>query len=258
MAFKLTDFKAAIITGGGGGIGKAFAKYFLEQNKKVIIVGRTEKNLAETSKELGDIPYYVLDTGKIKDIKPFIEKVIKEHPEVDCLINNAGVQRTLDVDKFDLDVADEEIDINQRGPLHLSIGFLPHFKSKPGAVIMNVSSVLGFVPFSVINPNYNATKAWLHFWTINLRQQLKNTNVRVIEIVPPQVETDLHRDREDPDDNKKHKGASALSLDEFIADIDKGLVEDKDTIGAGVAIKIIETWDESMGKLYNDRVGDKK
>jgi short-subunit dehydrogenase involved in D-alanine esterification of teichoic acids len=157
-----------------------------------MIVGRTESKLSQTVKELGyGTTYYVLDTGKMSEIPSFVQKVIKEHPEADCLVNDAGVQRPLDVNDFDLRKADQEIDINIRGPIHLAIGFLEHFKIKKNATIVNVSSVLGFVPTTIINPVYNGTKAWLHFWSMNLRTQLskdeKGKNIKVVEIAPPTV-----------------------------------------------------------------------
>lgn len=167
------DFKCVLVTGGGGGIGKALSQWFVSQGKKVLIAGRTESNLQSTAEEIGAAGYYVLDTGRVADIPSFISKITKEHPELDCLVNNAGVQRPLEVLKQDpqefLQKADQEIDINIRGPMHLSLGLLNHFKTKESAVIINVSSVLGFVPFSVINPVYNGTKAWLHFWSLTLR-----------------------------------------------------------------------------------------
>lgn len=167
------DFKCVLVTGGGGGIGKALSAYFISKGKKVLIAGRTESNLKSTAKEIGAAGYYVLDTGKISEIPSFVSRIIKEHPELDCLVNNAGVQRPLEVSKQDVEEflpkADQEIDINIRGPMHLALGLLKHFKSKDHAVVINVSSVLGFVPFSVINPVYNGTKAWLHFWSMALR-----------------------------------------------------------------------------------------
>ena len=102
-------------------------------------------------------------------------------------------------------------------------------------MIMNVSSVLGFMPISTINPVYNATKAWMHFWSVNLKEQVGEFNtslrdgddgerdgkeardgsIKVLEIVPPTVETDLHRERSDPDDNKRRKGnAHAMGVEE--------------------------------------------
>lgn len=263
MAPKALDFNCALVTGGGGGIGKAIAEYLTKQGKKVIICGRTEEKLKAASKELGALDYYVLDTGDIKSIPSFIEKMIKQHPELDCLINNAGVQRPLDVNKMDaeefLSKADNEISINISGPMHLAIGLLPHFKSKDKAVIMNVSSVLGFIPFSIINPVYNGTKAWVHFWSMNLRTQLAKAgaNIKVVEIAPPSVGTDLHREREDPDDNKKDKNPSALSVEEFMDDLIKGWKEDRDCIGAGPSEKVVERWYNEFGPDYQKAAGTK-
>ncbi|KAH8588140.1 hypothetical protein B0O99DRAFT_639839 [Bisporella sp. PMI_857] len=97
------------------------------------------------------------------------------------MVSNAGVQRSL---KFleqtweeVFEKADKEIDINQRGPLHLSLGLLEQFRSKNIEVIINVSSLLGFAPFNMINPVYNGTKSWMHFFTTNLRTQLKDTHI---------------------------------------------------------------------------------
>ncbi|MCJ1478538.1 hypothetical protein MMC13_007218 [Lambiella insularis] len=247
----LSHYNCALVTGGGGGLGRAMAEYLVANGKKVIIAGRTESKLKQAASELGHkTPFYMLDTGNIASVPPFVEKLVNEHPDVDCLINNAGVQRPLDINDFSLEKADQEIDINIRGPMHLAIALLPHFKNKShAAVIMNVSSVLGFIPFSVINPVHNGTKAWLHFWTMNLRTQLKETKVKVVEIVPPTVATDLHRERADPDDNKKEKNQSALSVEEFMEDLANGWREGKEVIGAGMAKKVVDRWYESSGTI---------
>lgn len=119
-------------------------------------MGRTEDKLKKAAQELGhNTTYYVLDTGKTSDIAPFCKKITSEHPELDCVINNAGVQRPLDINDFSLEKADQEIAININGPMHLAMGLLEHLKGKEKACIMNVSSVLGFIPFSIINPVYN-------------------------------------------------------------------------------------------------------
>lgn len=173
---KILDFKCAIITGGGGGLGFAMAEYFIKQGKKVIIVGRTESNLKEASEKLkNDTAWYTLDTGDVANLKSKLDTILKEHPEVDCLINNAGVQRPLDVDNLNLEKADNEININIRGPIYLATHILPHLKTKEAGVIMNVSSVLGFLPTSIINPIYNATKSFIHSWTTVQRTVLSKT-----------------------------------------------------------------------------------
>lgn len=250
MAKDLLAFRNAIITGGGSGIGKEIAKWLLEQDKKVILAGRTEAKLEETSKEFGGVPYYVLDTGKIQDIPDFVERVTREHPDVDCLINNAGVQRPLIIDGMELDKADQEIDINIRGPMHLTVALLPHLKLQPNGLVVNISSVLGFVPFSIINPVYNGTKAWLHAWTMTLRTQLAHTNIGVLEIVPPTVSTDLHRERDDPDDNKKEKNSAALSVEEFMQNVAEQWQKGVETIGAGMSEAVVQRWMNEFGPDY--------
>merc|ERR1711988_479180 len=237
------NFKCAVITGGAGGIGRAMAEYFIANGKKVLLAGRTESNLQETSKSIGAAGYYVLDTGKTADIPSFVEKITKEHPELDCLVNNAGVQRPIEVVRMDavdfLSKADQEIDINIRGPMHLALTLLPHLQSKPSATIINVSSVLGFVPFSIINPVYNGT------------------NVRVVEIAPPMVETDLHRERVDPDDNKKEKNSMALSLKEFMDEISAKLENGDDMITAGPGNDMVRKWYDAYGGIYSQVSGGK-
>ena len=256
------NFNCALITGGGGGIGKAIAEYLIYKGKKVLIAGRTESKLADTARDIGAAGYYQLDTGKISSLPSFIQKITSEHPELDCLVNNAGVQRPLEVLKLKpeefLEKADQEIDINIRGPMHLALGLLDHFQSKSGgALIVNVSSVLGLIPFSIINPVYNGTKAWLHFWSMNLRTQLMDTKVRVVEILPPTVATDLHREREDPDDNKKENNPNALTVEEFMKEVSQKFENGDETIGAGMSAEVIDRWYGAFGKQYDKAAGGK-
>lgn len=133
---------------------------------------RRPHRIQTAAQETGAAGYYTLDTGDIDTIPSFITKITTDHPDLDCLINNAGVQRPLEINKLPayefLSKADQEININIRGPMHLALSLLEHFRTKPRAAIINVSSVLGFVPFSIINPVYNGTKAWVHCWTTNL------------------------------------------------------------------------------------------
>ncbi|KAJ4415488.1 putative secondary metabolism biosynthetic enzyme [Gnomoniopsis sp. IMI 355080] len=250
------DFKCALVTGGAGGIGLALARYFLSKGKKVIICGRTEEKLrtALSGPLKACAGYYVLDTGNTAKIPAFIAKVTKDHPDLDCLVNNAGIQQPLRLLQDDpttlLAKADEEIAINVTGPMHLAVGLLEHFQTQSSATIINVSSVLGFIPLEIINPVYNGTKAWLHAWTMSLRVQLRDSGIKVVEIVPPLVETDLHRGRIDPDDNKKHKNATALTMEEFMEEITEKLERGETTITAGLGNAVVAKWFES----YEDRL----
>ncbi|KAF2091362.1 NAD(P)-binding protein [Saccharata proteae CBS 121410] len=248
-------FNTALVTGGGGGIGFAISKYLISLGKKVIIAGRTESKLQAAVEELGreQATYYVLDTGAIGSIPSFVQKLVAEHPDLDCVINNAGVQRplrALEMEPSDfLAKGDQEIDINIRGPMHLTLHLLPHLRTKEkGAVVMNISSVLGYIPFSVINPVYNGTKAFQHMWSMNLRSQLQDTRIRVVEVAPPTVATDLHREREDPDDNKKENNPSALSVDEFMREFRLGMEHGRSTFGAGMGGQVVNRWFGEFGE----------
>ncbi|KAF1830046.1 short-chain dehydrogenase [Decorospora gaudefroyi] len=259
MSSKNYTFKTALVTGGAGGIGKALSAQLIRDGKKVIIAGRTESNLQKTAQEIGAAAYYVLDTGDISSIPAFVQKLIAAHPDLDCLVNNAGVQRPLDVNTMDASEfgskADQEIDINIRGPMHLALHLLPHLKQQSAPLIVNISSVLGFVPFSVINPVYCGTKAWTHFWTMDLRAQLQATNVSVVEIAPPTVATDLHRERADPDDNKTGKNAEALSVGDFVEEVLGKWRAGEEMIAAGMANRIVERWEEGMGAVFREKTG---
>ena len=90
---------------------------------------------------------------------------------------------------------------------------------------------------------------------VNLRTQLEKAGspIKLVEIVPPTVETELHRDRQDPDDNKKDKGAPALSIDEFMETVGKGWDGDEDVIAPGMAQDFVDKWNDAIGKDYLER-----
>ncbi|KFA65032.1 hypothetical protein S40285_05628 [Stachybotrys chlorohalonatus IBT 40285] len=249
------DFQCALVTGGGGGIGKALAKYFISKGKKVIIAGRTESNLKSTAQDIGAQRYYVFDQGEVSSIPGFVKRITSENPDLDCLVNNAAIQEPLNVQSDAtsfLEKADKELDINVRGPMHLTLHLLPHLKQKPHAKVINITSALAYVPMAIAVPGYNASKSWLRSWNLNLKTQLSGTSVRVIEIAPPLVETDLHRHHDDPDNNKKHKNPIALSIDEFITEATDKLERGDEFIGAGIAAGAVQGWWETFGSRYEN------
>ncbi|KIW42181.1 uncharacterized protein PV06_05753 [Exophiala oligosperma] len=263
----------AVITGGAGGIGRAMAERLLRHGKGVIIVGRTESKLERTASEIGATAYYVLDTGNSDAVVDISERILAAHPEVNCLVNNAGVQRPFQFPGvgedgaqeygFDLEKADQEIDTNIRGVMHLTLRFLPHLLDRrDGGVIMNVSSVLGFLPSSVINPVYNGTKAWVHFFTMNLRTQYRGSRrgrwLRVVEIAPPTVTTDLHRERTDPGDNTRAKNKRAMSVDEFMDEVETGWREGREMIAPGPAGDVVQAWVDAYGERYEMATAGRK
>jgi uncharacterized oxidoreductase len=151
--------------------------------------------------------------------------VLTQFPELDTLVNNAGIMRNLNFgrDSSLNDVA-REIEINLSGPVRMVDQFLPHLKTRKCALIVNVSSGLAFIPFPAA-PVYCATKAAIHSFTQSLRVQLDGTSVTVIELAPPACETPLLRG-EFAAEMKDQKGMDVTVLARrTIAGIEAGRLE---------------------------------
>ncbi|WP_342042335.1 SDR family oxidoreductase [Bacillus sp. OTU2372] len=181
-----------LITGGASGIGFAFAERFLERGNEVIIVGRREEKLREVKERFPSIHTMVCDVSKQDERISLFEWATKEFPQLNVIVNNAGIQQRINLlnAKEDWDYYRNEISINVDGPIHLTMLFTPHLEKQAQAAILNVTSGLA-VMTGVWVPVYSATKAALHSFTTSLRHQLAETNIEVIEILPPAVNTDL-------------------------------------------------------------------
>lgn len=181
------------ITGGTSGIGRGLAEAFHQRGNQVIIAGRREDRLQEICLRHPDMRYYALDVTDAQAIRDIAHRVIAEFPALNCVVNNAGVQRNVDLGlakPLDEQALFDEVTTNLLGPIRLAAAFLPHLATRPGATIVNVSSGLAFVPLARF-PVYCATKAAVHSWTLSLRQQLRSSGVKVIELIPPYVATEL-------------------------------------------------------------------
>lgn len=181
-----------LITGGASGIGLAFAEQFLTRDNTVIIVGRRAEKLAEAKEKSPSLHTRVADVSKEAERIELIRSVTEEFPGLNVLVNNAGIQQRVNLlrAKNDWSYYQKELAINIEGPMHLSMLCVPYFKEKEHAVIMNVTSGLAIQP-GVWVPIYSATKAAIHSFSLTLREQLAETSVEVIEVLPPAVNTDL-------------------------------------------------------------------
>lgn len=177
-----------LITGGGTGIGRAFAEALHARGARVIIAGRRRDVLEQVAGANPGMAFEVLDVTDAADIVRFAARVTAAHPDLNAVINNAGVM--IAETEIDLAVAEQTIAINLLGPIRLTAALLPHLKTKARASIVTVSSGLAFVPLAA-TPTYSATKAAIHSWSQSLRSQLADTSVEVIEWAPPAVATDL-------------------------------------------------------------------
>jgi uncharacterized oxidoreductase len=181
-----------LVTGGTSGIGLAFAIAMQARGNTVIITGRRQALLDRIVADHPGLVAYAADVTDAAARSHLVQTVLRDHPALSVLVNNAGVMQAEDLtaDPVRTETADLTIATNLLAPIHLTAALLPHLRSQPQAAVINVTSGLAFVPLAM-TPTYNATKAALHSWTLSLRAQLRATNIRVIELAPPAVQTDL-------------------------------------------------------------------
>jgi len=181
-----------LITGGATGIGFALAETLANAGNKVAICGRRESRLKQARDRLPQIQTRACDVASESGRESLFNWVKHDLEDLNVLINNAGIQRMIDIKKGvkDLFSGASEIETNLVAPIHLSAYFAPLLLKKKEAAIINVSSGLGFVPIAAM-PVYCATKAAVHSFTVSLRYQLRDTSIKVFEIVPPAVDTEL-------------------------------------------------------------------
>jgi uncharacterized oxidoreductase len=185
--------KTVLITGGTSGIGLEFAWQLLQRKNTVIVTGRDRERLDAAKRIFPKIHIFESDVSDPNAIKTLCKNVRAQFPDLDMLVNNAGIMRNLKLnDDRDLNDVSREIDINLSGTVRMVQQFLPHLKTRPDALIVNVSSGLAFIPLP-ISPVYCATKAAIHSYTQSLRIQLDGTSVTVVELAPPGTETPLFR-----------------------------------------------------------------
>ena len=237
-----------LITGGGAGIGLAFAERFLKAGNEVIVCGRRENVLQDAKGKFPNLITRVCDLSIEAERIALFDWVTTTYPDVNVLINNAGIQQRFNVLKADArndwSYFNKEIITNIEAPFHLSMLFAPFFAKKEAATLINVTSGLAFTPF-VFAPIYSATKAAFHSFTMSLRHQLSDTSIEVIDVAPPAVNTDL---------GGVGLHTTGEPLDAFADGIFKGLEEGKIEIGYGSSIDRLrmsrDEIDEYTEKMY--------
>jgi uncharacterized oxidoreductase len=177
-----------LITGGASGIGLGLTEQFLSENNTVIICGRRAAVLAEVKEKYPQVITKVCDISIETDRIALYDWIAENHPNLNVLVNNAGIQHWMGIDDTDFyGKALLEMNTNITAPLHLTTLFL---NLQSLNTIINVTSGLAFVQLTKV-PVYCATKAFLHSFTLSLRHLLKERNIEVIEMIPPALNTDL-------------------------------------------------------------------
>lgn len=181
-----------LITGGTSGFGYEFAAKLLSMGNTVIVTGRDQAKLDQAKKILPGIHTFQSDVSDPAAIVDLYNKVTGQFPQLNMLINNAGEMRKIILhNATDLHDITHEVEINLMGPIRMVQQFLPHLKKQPSAAILNVTSGIALAPMPV-SPIYSATKSGLRSYTKSLRVQMKNTNIKVFELVAPGAKTPLN------------------------------------------------------------------
>ena len=200
-----------LITGGGSGIGRALAEAFHALGNQVIIAGRRQALLDEVTAANPGMASSVLDMESADDIERFAAQIKQDYPALNAVIYNAGIMRPENLLVTSALDAEATIATNLLGPIRLNTALLPLLLAQTKATVMTVSSGLAFTPLA-LNPTYCATKAAIHSYTQSLRYQLKATNVQVLELAPPYVQTELMGTWQASDPH-------AMPLKDFIAEV---------------------------------------
>ncbi|OKS85820.1 SDR family oxidoreductase [Mucilaginibacter polytrichastri] len=187
--------KTVLIIGGSAGIGFETAKLLTAKGNKVIITGRDEKRLKEAAAKIEGVSFFTGDVSSEADTAKLVEYINQNFPKLDVLINNAGraiIHHLADSPKA-FDIASDEIMTNYLAIIRLTEKLLPVLKAQKEAAVINVTSIVVFAPGATL-PTYAASKAALHSYTRSLRYALKDTGVKVFELMPPLVDTELSKE----------------------------------------------------------------
>jgi NADP-dependent 3-hydroxy acid dehydrogenase YdfG len=249
MAFA--DYRNALVTGASGGMGRTIAERLCAKGLTVHALARNASKLAELQAACGAVPHAidVTDTDAVTALLADLE--------IDVLVNNAGVSRPgslLTSDAFDID---EQIDVNLRAALHLSRLVLPGMMQRDRGHIVNITSMAGHYEFGG-HIAYHATKAAMHTVSRQLRVDAFGRRVRVTEISPGRVETDIfaHVEKIDPAEAKrKYFDGFEMPQTSDIADAVEYAIGAPQYVNIGL-IELLPTLQVPGGLRTAKRVGD--
>lgn len=232
-----------LITGATSGIGRGLAEAFHVRGNRVILAGRRQERLDEITAGHDGMRGIALDVRDAAAVSALAERLATEEPDLNVLINNAGISRQEKLAPGQADVATTRdiVETNIMSVVHATAAFLPLIAGKANATLMTTSSGLAFVPRNNF-PTYCASKAFLHSWVQSLRVQLRPAGIEVLELVPPYVQTELSGTHQLTDPH-------AMPLDAFIAEVMSRL-EASDTPEGEILVY------EVKGHRYADRTGE--
>lgn len=239
-----------LITGGGTGIGFSLAEELIRAGNEVLICGRRESKLFEAQQRLPALKVRTFDVAEAKQREALAAWAISLG--VNVLVNNAGIQRMVDLTRGlpALLEGDNEIRCNLEAPVYLTAQLVPHLSRQPNAAVVNVSSGLAFVPIARM-PIYCATKAALHSFSLSLRHQLAGAEVRVFEVIPPTVDTELDRGAR----ARRGQVDRGIRPEEVAEAVMKGMAEDRYEIPVGMAVNLMAGSRANFAQIFQSMNG---
>ena len=188
--------KIIVITGGATGIGIAISKELIRDNT-VVSLDRNDTKIAALKKSLPKVDSIKADVTSNEDLENAIKKIQAAYGRIDVLINNAGKGAAFDfVNASENDLARYlamEMAVNYHAPILLTKKALPLLKKSTDPIVVVVSSGLAYMPMAALG-SYCASKSAIHYVTMCIRHQLAPLKIRVVEVLPPVVDTELAKD----------------------------------------------------------------
>ena len=222
------DGKVVVITGASGGIGAALAELLASRGASVVLVARREEVLRTVAARCGDRACPVVaDMTRREDVRQVVEVSLARFGRIDVWVNNVGQGITRPPSQLTDEDIDEIMRINVKSALYGMQEVLPHFKARETGHIINVSSMLGRIPFAVIRSAYNGAKHFLNALTANIREEVQQTHpgIQVSLVSPGVVRTDfgLNARHGGPDSRQFPESQSA----EEVAAVIAGVIESR-------------------------------
>lgn len=225
--------KVAIVTGASRGIGKAIAVKLVNLNYKVVgIFNKSNELVSELEKKYSDLTMIKGDVGNESDVQKIIINTIDKYGRLDVIVNNVGINLFGKIENFETSDWDNMINTNLKSVFLFSKYSIPYLKKSTDAVIINISSRIGFSEFA--EPEfvvYGTTKAAVTYFTSALSAELENTNIRVNAVIPTPTKTDSFDKVFTKEDEDFLKNKGKLGKPEEVADLVIKLIEDKKTNG---------------------------
>lgn len=236
-----------LVTGGATGIGYEMSKALIEAGSQVLICGRREWRLEEARTKLPSLITRRCDVSDEQDRLELVRWIQSQYPELNVLINNAGVQRDVDFTGglTEFLSGENEVRVNLEAPIILTGLFAPLLARNEGSAIINVSSGLGLVP-SVRMPVYSASKAGLHAFSMAVRSQMERVGIQVFEVVPPAVDTELNLLGR----AKREHFKAGLGPKEFVSAVMAALEDDVQEIGYGMSLQFMRDSPQQRAKDF--------